>query len=415
MTLMKKARDNVLTEEMKIVADKEKVSEKFILEGLSKGTIVIPRNINHKNIDPIGIGRGLCTKVNANIGTSKLKSNALEELEKLNLCIKHKADCVMDLSTGGNLDEIRTELIKYSPLPFGTVPIYQTVEDKGTIEDLKLKDFLDTLEVQAKQGVDFMTIHAGLLKGFLPLAEKRKTGIVSRGGALIARWMRHNDSENPFLTIFDDVLDLALKYDITLSLGDGLRPGCLADATDEAQILELKKLGELTKQAWQKNVQVMIEGPGHVPLDQIKKNMDMQKEYCYGAPFYVLGPIVTDIAPGYDHITCAIGGTLAAYYGASFLCYVTPSEHLCLPNLDDVKNGIIASKIAAHAADVAKNPDKFRGVDDRMSEARKNFDWDKQFELALDADTAKKRRSDIDKDKFCSMCGEKYCAMRVFE
>ncbi len=413
MTLMKIAKEKVISETMKTVADKEGVTVKFIQESLAKGTIVIPKNINHKNIDPIGIGTGLSTKINANIGTSKLKSNIQEELEKLNLCIKYNADCVMDLSTGGNLDEIRIELIKKSPLPFGTVTIYQTVEDHDTIENLTAEDMLETIEKQAKQGVDFMTIHAGLLKEFLPLAEERKTGIVSRGGAILAKWMRHNNKENPFYKNFDKVLEIANRYDITLSLGDGLRPGCLADATDKAQLAELKVLGELTRKAWDTDVQVMIEGPGHIPLNEIKRNMELQKEFCHGAPFYVLGPLVTDIAPGYDHITCAIGGTLAAYYGASFLCYVTPSEHLCLPDLDDVRKGIIASKIAAHAADVAKDS-KYRKIDDKMADARKSFDWDKQFELALDQDTAKKRRGDVDKDKFCSMCGEKYCAMRVF-
>jgi len=411
---MEKARNSILAKEIETVAAKENLNKEFIRRGLAEGTIVIPANIKHKNLDPIGIGKGLKTKINVNLGTSKVKADINEELEKLNLCVKYKADAVMDLSTGGNLDEIRTELIKNSKLPFGTVPIYQTVEDNKTIENLKPEDFLKTIEKQAKQGVDFITIHAGLLRKTLPLLKTRITGVVSRGGAILTKWMKANDKENPFYTNFQQILDIANEYDVTLSLGDGLRPGCLADATDKAQLAELKILGDLTLKAWQKNVQVMIEGPGHVPLNQIKFNVEIQKKYCHNAPFYVLGPLVTDIAPGYDHITAAIGGALAGMYGANFLCYVTPSEHLSLPDIEDVKQGIIATKIAAHAVDVANGIKNARKWDDELSKARFDFDWEKQFKLALDPETARKKRSDISiKEKYCSMCGE-YCSMKVY-
>lgn len=415
MTLMKKARSGISTEQMEIVASKENTTSKFIRGSLAEGTIVIPANVKHKNLEPIGIGNGLKTKINVNIGTSKLKADVNEELEKLNLCYKYKADSVMDLSTGGNLDEIRVELIKNSKIPFGTVPLYQTVKDNNKIEDLKAEDFLETIEKQAKQGVDFMTVHAGLLRKTLPLLKTRKMGVVSRGGAIITKWIKSNDKENPFYSNFEQILDIASEYDVTLSLGDGLRSGCLADATDKAQIAELKILGDLTLKAWRKNVQVMIEGPGHIPLDQIRFNVEIQKKYCHNAPFYVLGPLVTDIAPGYDHITAAIGGAIAGMYGANFLCYVTPAEHLCLPDLEDVKQGIIATKIAAHAVDVANGIKGARKWDDEISKARFDFDWEKQFRLALDPETARKKRSDISlKEKYCSMCGE-YCSMRVYK
>jgi phosphomethylpyrimidine synthase len=416
MALMKKARDGIVTEEMEVVAAREKVSKEFIRYGLAEGTIVIPANIKHENLEPIGIGRGLKTKINVNIGTSKIKADINEELEKLNLCVRYKADTIMDLSTGGDLDEIRQELIKNSKLPFGTVPIYQTVEDNKTIENLKPEDFLETIEKQAKQGVDFMTVHAGLLRKTLPLLKTRITGVVSRGGAIITRWIKENNKENPLYAQFEQILDIASEYDVTLSLGDGLRPGCLADATDKAQLAELKILGDLTLKAWQKNVQVIIEGPGHIPLNQIKFNMEIQKKYCHNAPFYVLGPLVTDIAPGYDHITAAIGGALAGMYGANFLCYVTAAEHLCLPNLEDVKQGIIATKIAAHAVDIANGVKNARKWDDEISKARFNFDWEKEFKLAIDPETARKKRSDVSlKHKYCSMCGEEYCSMRVYK
>jgi len=415
MTLMEKARSGIATEQMEAVASKENTSKRFIRGSLAEGTVVIPANVNHKALEPVGIGKGLSTKINVNIGTSKVKADVNEELEKLNLCYKYKADSVMDLSTGGNLDEIRVELIKNSRIPFGTVPLYQTVKDNNKIEDLKAEDFLETIEKQAKQGVDFMTVHAGVLRKILPLLRTRKMGVVSRGGAIITKWIKANDKENPFYTHFEQLLDIASEYDVTLSLGDGLRPGCLADATDKAQIAELKILGDLTLRAWRKNVQVMIEGPGHIPLDQIRFNVEIQKKYCHNAPFYVLGPLVTDIAPGYDHITAAIGGAVAGMHGANFLCYVTPSEHLCLPDLEDVKQGIIATKIAAHAVDVANGIKNARKWDDEVSDARIDFDWEKQFKLSLDPETARKKRSDIEKDEYCSMCGEDYCSMRVYK
>ena len=295
------------------------------------------------------------------------------------------------------------------------MPIYQTVKDNKTIEALASEDFIETIEKQAKQGVDFITIHAGLLRKTLPLLKTRKMGIVSRGGAIISRWIKSNNKENPFYSQFEQILDIASEYDVTLSLGDGLRPGCLADATDKAQLAELKILGDLTLRAWQKNVQIIIEGPGHIPLDQIKFNVEIQKKYCHNAPFYVLGPLVTDIAPGYDHITAAIGGALAGMHGANFLCYVTPSEHLSLPSLEDVKQGIIVTKIAAHAVDIANGIKDARNWDDEMSNARFNFDWEKQFKLALDPETARKKRSDIEKDEYCSMCGKDYCSMRNYK
>jgi len=415
MTLMEKARSGIVTEQMELVASKENTSRRFIRGSLAEGTVVIPANVKHENLEPVGIGKGLSTKINVNIGTSKVKADVNEELEKLNLCYKYKADSVMDLSTGGNLDEIRVELIRNSRIPFGTVPLYQTVKDNGRIEGLRAEDFLETIEKQAKQGVDFMTVHAGLLKKTLPLLKTRKMGVVSRGGAIITKWIKANDKENPFYANFEQILDIASEYDVTLSLGDGLRPGCLADATDKAQIAELKILGDLTLRAWRKNVQVMIEGPGHIPLDQIRFNVEIQKKYCHNAPFYVLGPLVTDIAPGYDHITAAIGGALAGMYGANFLCYVTPSEHLCLPDLEDVKQGIIATKIAAHAVDVANGIKNAHKWDDEVSNARFDFDWEKQFKLSLDPETARKKRSDIEKDEYCSMCGEDYCSMRVYK
>ncbi|MBL7054362.1 phosphomethylpyrimidine synthase ThiC [Candidatus Woesearchaeota archaeon] len=415
MTLMKKARSGLITKQMEIVAAKENLKKEFIRHGLAEGTIAIPANIKHKNLDPIGIGNGLKTKINANIGTSNLKSDINGELEKLSLCVKYKADTVMDLSTSGDLDKIRIQLIKNSSLPFGTVPIYQTVKDNKTIEALASEDFIETIEKQAKQGVDFITIHAGLLRKTLPLLKTRKMGIVSRGGAIISRWIKSNNKENPFYSQFEQILDIASEYDVTLSLGDGLRPGCLADATDKAQLAELKILGDLTLRAWQKNVQIIIEGPGHIPLDQIKFNVEIQKKYCHNAPFYVLGPLVTDIAPGYDHITAAIGGALAGMHGANFLCYVTPSEHLSLPSLEDVKQGIIVTKIAAHAVDIANGIKDARNWDDEMSNARFNFDWEKQFKLALDPETARKKRSDIEKDEYCSMCGKDYCSMRNYK
>jgi len=415
-TQLKHARGGIITKEMNYVAQEENVDAEWLRDEISKGTIIIPANANHHKLKPIGIGRGLKTKINANIGASKVRAGIAEELKKLDYCIKYGADTAMDLSTGGNLNVIRRSIIENSPIPIGTVPTYQVVEEAhGKIEDIKAEDWLDVIELQAKQGVDYMTIHAGILRRTLPLTKKRITGIVSRGGAILARWMVEHNKENPLYTQFGQICDIFEKHDVTFSLGDSLRPGCLADATDAAQIEELKILGELTLQAWKRDCQVMIEGPGHIPLHQIKLNVDLQKKYCHNAPFYVLGPLVTDIAPGYDHITSAIGAAVAGQHGADYLCYVTPAEHLGLPGPEEVKQGIIAYKIAAHAADIAKGVHHARDRDDELSKARFDFDWEKQFALSLDPETARKIRSDLGMEAdFCSMCGPDYCSMRNF-
>ena len=422
MTQLSKARAGKITNEMKIVALDENISAEKIRAEVASGKLVIPANINHKNLHPVGIGTELKCKINANLGNSPVASDTEQELDKLDVAIKYGADAVMDLSTGSNIDRIRTQMLKRcTTVPLGTVPIYEITELVEEIEEITPKLILEIIEKQARQGVDFMTIHCGLLKEMLPLAEKRLTGIVSRGGAIIAKWMRHHKKENPFYTCYDQILEIARKYDVTLSLGDGLRPGSLADASDEAQFAELTVLGNLTRRAWKKDVQVMVEGPGHVPFNQIEDNVKKQIELCDGAPFYVLGPIVTDIAAGYDHIASAIGGTMAAYSGASMLCYVTPKEHLGLPDLEDVRRGVIAHKIAAHAADVARGKVNARDIDDKMSAARYQFDWDKQFDLALDPDKAREYRAlsteETEKcsEDYCSMCGPKFCAMRVFK
>ncbi|MDP3766282.1 MAG: phosphomethylpyrimidine synthase ThiC [Nanoarchaeota archaeon] len=412
-TQLKYARDGILTKEMLYVAEQENVDAEWLKNEIFKGKIIIPANINHKKLHPIGIGKGLKTKINANIGASKIRASVAEELKKLEYCIKYGADTAMDLSTGGNLNVIRQTIIDNSPIVIGTVPTYQVVEEaNGKIEDIKAEDWLDAIELQAKQGVDYMTIHAGILRRTLPLVKGRITGIVSRGGAILARWMIENDKENPLYTQFEQICDIFEQYDVTFSLGDSLRPGCLHDATDKAQIEELKILGDLTLKAWKKDCQVMIEGPGHIPLHQIKLNVDLEKKYCHGAPFYVLGPLVTDIAPGYDHITSAIGAAVAGQYGADYLCYVTPAEHLGLPGPEEVKQGIIAYKIAAHAADIAKGIPNARQRDDELSKARFDFDWEKQFALSLDPETARKIRSDLGMEAdFCSMCGPDFCSM----
>ena len=415
-TQLKYARDNIITKEMKYVAFQENVDAEWLRNEISKGTIIIPANVNHKKLKPIGIGKGIKTKINANIGASKIRATVTEELKKLEYCIKYGADTAMDLSTGGNLYVIRQTIIDNSPIPIGTVPTYQVVEEaNGKIENIKAEDWLDVIELQAKQGVDYMTIHAGVLRRTLPLTRNRVTGIVSRGGAILARWMVEKNKENPLYTQFSQICDILEKHDVTFSLGDSLRPGCLADATDAAQIEELKILGDLTLKAWEKDCQVMIEGPGHIPLDQIKLNVELEKKYCHNAPFYVLGPLVTDIAPGYDHITSAIGAAVAGQHGADYLCYVTPAEHLGLPGPEEVKQGIIAYKIAAHAADIAKGIPNARDRDDELSKARFDFDWEKQFALSLDPETARKIRSDLGMEAdFCSMCGPDYCSMRNF-
>ena len=414
MTQLENARNNKTTEEMKIVAKKENFDIENLKNKILMGRIVIPASILHKNLDPIGIGENLHIKINANIGSSPDKADLFHELKKLEICIENKADTVMDLSTGGDIDDIRREIIKNSTIPVGTVPIYQAACNVENIVDLDDRDFINGIKRHVEDGVDFITIHAGLLKNSIPYIKKRLMGAVSRGGALTLKWMVHHNLENPLYENFDEILDIARKYDVTLSLGDGLRPGCIKDATDEAQISELKVLGELTQRAWDQDVQVMIEGPGHIPLHQIEKNVRLEKEICKGAPFYVLGPLVTDVAPGYDHITSAIGGCLAAYYGADFLCYVTPAEHLGLPDIEEVKEGIIASRIAAHAADIARGLNGAIDWDNKMSEARSKLDWKKMIDLSINPKLAREIRercTDEDKD-VCSMCG-RFCSIKM--
>lgn len=418
-TQMYYAKKGVITPEMNYVAQAEALNPELIRSEVAAGKMIIPANIHHENLLPMAIGREAKTKINANIGNSSLSSDIDAELEKLQICLKYGADTVMDLSTGGDLDAIRSAIIANSTVPIGTVPMYQIIHDIKEVENLTANDILKTLEKQARQGVSYFTIHAGFLLKFMPLVAKRKMGIVSRGGSLTASWMMHHHKENPFYEAFDDILEICAAHDVALSLGDGLRPGCLYDATDEAQLSELRVLGELTLRAWEKNVQVMIEGPGHIPLNQIEYNMKIERELCHGAPFYVLGPLPTDIGAGYDHITSAIGGTMAAFYGASMLCYVTPKEHLGLPNANDVREGIVAHKIAAHAADVALGKAGAIERDHAMSDARYAFDWNKQFELSLDPERARELHDEslpqesFKKAEFCSMCGPKFCAYKI--
>jgi phosphomethylpyrimidine synthase len=383
--------------------------------------MIIPANVNHTNLEPMAIGIAATCKVNANIGNSPVSSGLQEELCKLHRSVQLGADTVMDLSTGKNIRPIREAIIKASPVPIGTVPIYEAVEMFARPEDMRADDLISVIEFQAQQGVDYMTVHAGLRLEHLPLTRKRITGIVSRGGSLMAHWMLKNRKENPLYTHYDKICEIFQKYDVSFSLGDGLRPGCLADASDAAQFAELDTLGELTRRAWKYDVQVMVEGPGHVPFDQIQMNVERQQQVCDEAPFYVLGPLVTDIAPGYDHITSAIGATMAGFHGAAMLCYVTPKEHLGLPKAEDVHQGMVAYKIAAHAADVARHRPGARDRDDALSRARYVFDWGKQFELALDPETARRMHDeDLPDDyfksaEFCSMCGPKFCSMRISE
>ena len=418
-TQMYYARRGELTKQMSYVAKVEGVSENLVMDEVAKGSIIIPANLNHTNLKPMGIGRKLKTKINANIGNSSLSSDICAELRKLEICLEFGADTVMDLSTDGDLDAIRSAIIEHSSVPVGTVPMYEILKEAKEVTNITNELILSVLEKQARQGVSYFTIHAGFLREFLPLVKKRKMGIVSRGGSLSASYMSKLNRQNPFYEIFDQILEICAKYDVSLSLGDGLRPGCLYDATDEAQLSELKVLGELTLRAWQKDVQVMIEGPGHVPLNQIEYNMKIEQELCHDAPFYVLGPLVTDIGAGYDHITSAIGGTMAAYHGASMLCYVTQKEHLGLPNENDVREGIVAHKIAAHAADVALGKAGAIEKDHAMSDARYAFDWNKQFELSFDPKKAKELHDEsLPEDAFksahfCSMCGPKFCAYKI--
>ncbi len=421
VTQMHYARQGIVTEEMAYVAQREQLSPDLVRDEVARGRMIIPANINHPNLEPMCIGIASSCKVNANIGASPNSSNLEEEVAKLTLAVKHGADTVMDLSTGGgDLDTIRSAIIQSSPVPIGTVPMYQAMESVyGNVEKLSADDILHVIEKHAQQGVDYMTIHAGILIEHLPLVKNRLTGIVSRGGGIIARWMLTHHKQNPLYTRFRDIIDIFQRYDVSFSLGDSLRPGCLHDASDEAQLAELKTLGQLTRQAWEHDVQVMVEGPGHVPMDQIEFNVRKQMEECSEAPFYVLGPLVTDIAPGYDHITSAIGAAMAGWYGTAMLCYVTPKEHLGLPNAEDVRNGLIAYKIAAHAADVARHRLGARDRDDELSKARYHFDWNRQFELSLDPERAKEYHdetlpADIYKTaEFCSMCGPKFCPMQT--
>ncbi|HEX6466913.1 MAG TPA: phosphomethylpyrimidine synthase ThiC [Terriglobales bacterium] len=411
------ARKGLITEEMEYIAHKERISPEQVRNEVAKGTMIIPANINHPELEPMAIGVASKCKINANIGNSAVTSNVDEELRKLHTAVHFGADTVMDLSTGGDIREIREVILRHSPVPIGTVPIYEAISRVKRVEDLTAEVMLEVIEEQAQQGVDYMTIHAGVLIQYIPLVAKRITGIVSRGGAILAQWMAHHHKQNFLYERFDDITRILKKYDVSYSLGDGLRPGCIADASDAAQFAELKTLGELTQKAWEHDVQVMIEGPGHVPLDKIKEQVDKEVEYCFGAPFYTLGPLVTDIAPGYDHITSAIGAAMIGWHGASMLCYVTPKEHLGLPNEKDVKDGIIAYKIAAHAADVARHRPGARDRDDAISYARYTFDWNKQFALSLDPETARSMHDETLPDdyykeaSFCSMCGPKFCSM----
>lgn len=420
-TQMLQAREGVVTPQIKAVAEKEHRSVEFIQERVADGRVVIPANINHKNLEPMGIGRELLCKINANIGNSAMSSCPQAEKRKLQQAIRYGADTVMDLSTGGDIDLIRSSIIEASPIPVGTVPIYEVIARYGA-DNFDETAILDTILSQAKQGVDYMTIHAGLLRRHVPIALKRVLGIVSRGGSLMAQWMKRYDKENPIYTRFDDILDICLQYDVTLSLGDGLRPGCLADASDEAQFAELDVLGELVKRCRAAGVQAMVEGPGHVPFHQIEMNMKREREVCGDAPFYILGPVVIDCAPGYDHIVASIGGTAGAYYGAAMLCYVTPKEHIGLPEAEDVRNGCVAFRIAAHAADVALGKPGAIDRDNAIGRARAEFDWEKQFDLALDPDRAREYRKQALEasnaknqhgTKYCTMCGPDFCSMRI--
>lgn len=423
MTQIEQARKGIVTPEMEFVARRERLEPELIRSEVARGRMVIPANVVHLKLalQPMGIGIKARCKINANIGNSAVTSDIDNELAKLKMAIDLGSDTVMDLSTGGNIDAIRQAIINASTVPIGTVPIYQAIQGVKRVEDLTEQDLLDMVERQAKQGVDYMTLHAGILRDYIPLTAHRVTGIVSRGGALMAQWMIAHKRENPLYTRFDDLCDIMRQYDVTWSLGDSLRPGSIADASDTAQFAELKTLGELTRRAWSRGCQVMVEGPGHVPMDQIAMNMEKQAVECSEAPFYVLGPLVTDIAPGYDHITSAIGAALAGWHGASMLCYVTPKEHLGLPEVEDVRQGVIAYKIAAHAADLARHRPGARDRDDALSRARYSFDWEQQFALSLDPETARRMHDETLPQEafktaaFCSMCGPKFCSMRISE
>ena len=457
MSQMHFARQGFITEEMEFIAKREHLEPELIRSEVARGRCIIPANIHHRNLEPMAIGIATKCKINANIGNSSTSSNIDEELKKLHHAVHYGADTVMDLSTGGDIPTIRKAIIDASPVPVGTVPVYEAISRVRRPEDLTFDLMLEVIEEQAEQGVDYMTIHAGVLREHVPFVRKRITGIVSRGGSLMAHWMEHHKKQNFLYENIEAICKVFKKHDVSFSFGDGLRPGCIADASDEAQFAELKVLGELTKKAWEHDVQVMIEGPGHVPLDKIKEQVDKEMEWCHEAPFYTLGPLVidiapgydhitsaigaamigwhgasmlcyeapcytlgplvTDIAPGYDHITSAIGAAMIGWYGAAMLCYVTPKEHLGLPNEKDVKDGIIAYKISAHAADIARGRPGARDRDDALSYARYKFDWEKQFALSLDPETARSMHDETLPDDFykeaafCSMCGPKFCSM----
>src|SRR3977135_1120294 len=382
------ARHGVITEEMGYVAHREKLTPELVRDEVARGRMIIPANINHPELEPMAIGVASLCKINANIGNSAVTSEINQELKKLHTAVHYGADTVMDLSTGGDSHNIREAILRHSPVPIGTVPIYEAISRVKRVEDLNAAVMLEVIEEQAAQGVDYMTIHAGVLIQYLPLISKRITGIVSRGGAILAQWMAHNHKQNFLYDRFDDICKVFRKYDVSFSLGDGLRPGCISDSSDEAQFAELRTLGELTKKAWEYDVQTMIEGPGHIPMDKIKMQVEKEVAICPEAPFYTLGPLVTDFAPGYDHITSAIGAAMIGWHGASMLCYVTPKEHLGLPNEKDVKDGIIAYKISAHAADIARQRPGARAPDHALTRARFQFDWRKQFALSLVPETA---------------------------
>jgi phosphomethylpyrimidine synthase len=419
VTQMHYARQGVITEEMEFVAKRENLAPELVRSEVARGRMIIPANVRHVELEPLCIGIASRCKINANIGSSATTSDVEHELEKLQAAVKYGADTVMDLSTGGDIHQIREAILRNSSVPVGTVPIYEAIARVSHVRDLTPSLMLEVIEEQAAQGVDYMTIHAGVRREYVPLTSKRITGIVSRGGAILAQWAVENNQENFLYTHFADICRIFQKYDVAFSLGDGLRPGCLADASDEAQFAELKTLGELALQAWEYDVQVMIEGPGHIPMDQIKLQVDKEIDLCHEAPFYTLGPLVTDIAPGYDHITSAIGAAIIGWHGASMLCYVTPKEHLGLPDKDDVRQGIIAYKIAAHAADLARHRPGARDRDDAISYARFLFDWNRQFELAVDPETARSMHDETLHDEyykqaaFCSMCGPKFCSMNT--
>jgi len=418
-TQMHYARKGIVTEEMHFVAKRENIAPELVRSEVARGRMIIPANIHHRNLEPMAIGVASKCKINSNIGNSSVTSDIAGEIEKLEYSVKFGADTVMDLSTGGDIPAIRKAILAASPIPIGTVPIYEALSRVRRVEDLSKQVMLEVIEEQAEQGVDYMTIHAGVLVQYIPLTTRRVTGIVSRGGSILAEWMMKNHKQNMLYECFEDICKIFQKHDVSFSLGDGLRPGSVADASDEAQFAELKTLGELTKKAWEYDVQVMIEGPGHIPMDQIELQVIKERELCHEAPFYTLGPLVTDIAPGYDHITSAIGAAMIGWYGASMLCYVTPKEHLGLPNRDDVKAGIIAYKIAAHAADIARKRPGARDRDDELSRARYTFDWNRQFDLSLDPETARSMHDETLPEEgfkdahFCSMCGPKFCSMNI--